>query len=117
MNQPATAIPLLRSNEEQLAKMRRRLEELFRNLNLVHDLMVVCANAVTGEGDCGSEASRCLELIGGNRLYSQLKALTNIIERLGGTTEFTEREVEAKAILAEVRAEGSGQEDTSHAPS
>jgi hypothetical protein len=87
MNQPVQAIPLLKSNQEQLAKISRRLEEVFRNLNLVHDLMVICAHAVTGEGDCGSEVSRCLELIGGNRLYGQLKVLTNIIERLGGETE------------------------------
>jgi hypothetical protein len=109
MNQPAPAIPLLRSNEEQLAKMCRRLEELFRNLNLIHDLMTVCAHAVAGEGDCCSEASRCLELIGGNRLYGQLRVLTNIIERLGGTTEFTERAATTKAILADAQAKTSEQ--------
>jgi len=92
MNQRAAAIPLLKSNEEQLSKLCRRLEEMFRNLYLIHDLMTVCAHAVTGETGCGSEAARCLELIGGNRLYGQMKILTNIIERLGGTTDFTERE-------------------------
>ena len=95
MSQRAAAIPLLRSNEEQLSRMRRRLEEVFRNLDLIHDLMTVCAHSVTGETGCGSEAARCLELIGGNRLYGQMKILTNIIERLGGTTDFTERESKA----------------------
>jgi hypothetical protein len=109
MNQPAQAIPLLKSNEEQLAKVRRRLEDVFQNLNLIHDLMTVCAHAVASGDDCGSEASRCLELIGGNRLYGQLRVLTNIIERLGGTTEFTERAAETKATLAEARARESGQ--------
>lgn len=97
MNQQAPAIPLLKCNEEQLSRMCRRLEEMFRNLYLIHDLMTVCAHAVTGETGCGSEAARCLELIGGNRLYGQMKILTNIIERLGGTTDFTEQEPPASA--------------------
>jgi hypothetical protein len=111
MNQPARTIPLLKSNEEQLAKVCRRLEDVFRNLNLIHDLMVVCASAVTSEGDCGSEAARCLELIGGNRLYGQLRVLTNIIERLGGTTEFTEREPALPATRTSAEQEGKSPSD------
>jgi hypothetical protein len=99
MNQSAQVIPLLRNHQEQIGKLRRQLEELFTNLNLIHDLMTVCAYASTSDqGDCGSEVSRCLELIGGNRLYGQMKTLTKIIERLGGETEFTEREATTKAI-------------------
>ncbi|MFL6602745.1 MAG: hypothetical protein ACJ8R9_15650 [Steroidobacteraceae bacterium] len=36
------SIPLLKSNEEQLAKIRRQLEGMFRELRLIQDVIMVC---------------------------------------------------------------------------
>jgi hypothetical protein len=38
------SIPLLKSNEEQLAKIRRQLEGMFRELRLVQDVIMVCGD-------------------------------------------------------------------------
>jgi hypothetical protein len=115
VNQPAPAIPLLKVNEEQLVKMRSRLEELFRNLSLIHDLIIVCAEAVEYMGDHGTELHHCLQQLGANELYSQLRALTNTIEQLGGKTAFTEQEAATRAIQAQAGAEAAPQEDIAHA--
>ena len=34
------SIPFLRTNEEQAVKMRKRLEDIFSNISLVHDVIV-----------------------------------------------------------------------------
>ena len=111
MNEPGT-IPLLRINGEELVKMRIRLEDLFRNLNRIHDLIIVCGEAVGGMADCGTEAASCLQQLEANKLYSQMRALTNIIERLGGKNAFTEHEAAIRAIQTKALAEAKRQEDT-----
>ena len=35
------SIPFLRTNEEQAAKVRKRLEDIFSNISLVHDVIVM----------------------------------------------------------------------------
>lgn len=81
-------IPLIRDNEQRLAKIRRQLEDMFRSLNLVHDEIGVASEAARSEGQ--PEIANVLSLGVCNRLFSQLKSLTNVIERLGGRTELTE---------------------------
>jgi len=39
------SIPLLKSNEEQLAKIRRQLEGMYIELRLVQDVLVVACEA------------------------------------------------------------------------
>jgi len=81
-------IPLIKDNEQRLAKMRRQLEDMFRSLHLVHDEIGVASEAARSEGQ--PEIANVLSLGVCNRLFSQLKSLTNVIERLGGRTELSE---------------------------
>ena len=90
-DQPApatTTIPIIKDNELRLAKLRRQLEGMYRTLNLVHDEIGVAADAARSEGQ--PEIANVLSLSVCNRLFGQLKLLTNIIERLGGKTDLSE---------------------------
>jgi len=83
-----TTIPLIRDNELRLAKMRRQLEGMFRQLDLVYDEVTVSSDAADLHNL--PELTNVLRRSVANRLFDQLKLLTNIIERLGGTTELSE---------------------------
>jgi hypothetical protein len=87
---PTTSIPMIRDNELRLTKMRRQLEDMSRNLYLVHDEIGVASEAARSEGL--PEIANVLALCVCNRLFRQLKSLTNIIERLGGTTDLSEED-------------------------
>ena len=63
---------------------------MFRSLHLVHDEIGVASEAARSEGQ--PENANVLSLGVCNRLYSQLKSLTNVIERLGGRTDLSEPE-------------------------
>jgi hypothetical protein len=83
-----TTIPIIRDNELRLAKMRRRLEDLFRSLDLVQDEITVAAEAIRSHGI--PDVANVLSLAICNRLSNQLRVLTHVIEQLGGTTELSE---------------------------
>ena len=85
------SIPLLKSNVEQLAKVRRQLEGMFRELRLIQDVIMVCCGvreSVSSHLD--DEVEHVLRRCGSDRLFSVLKALTEIVERFGGKTEMSE---------------------------
>lgn len=90
-NQPAhQPIPFLKSDEEQIGKVRRQLEGMFRELRLVQDVIMVCG------GVCGSvnfdfddEVEHVLRRCASDRMHTVLKTLTQIVERFGGTTELS----------------------------
>src|ERR1700736_5355850 len=85
------SIPLLRSNEEQLAKIRRQLEGMFRELRLVQDVIMVCGGVRESIGsDLDGEVEHVLRRCGSDRLSNVLKTLTEVVERFGGTTEMSE---------------------------
>jgi hypothetical protein len=91
------SVPFLRTNEEQAAKVRKRLEDIFSNISLVHDVIVMSIEVCeSNSGDFNPEMSHVLRRCGANKLHSQLQALTTIIEKFGGKTEFS------KGICAEV---------------
>jgi hypothetical protein len=90
------AIPLIKDNELRLGKMRRQLEDMFRSLYLVHDEIGVASDAARSEGQ--PEIANVLSLSVCNRLFSQLKLLTNIIERLGGRTDLSEEQESAQEM-------------------
>ena len=94
-DQTAT-IPIVKDNELRLARMRRQLEDIFRNLDLVHDEISVVSDAARSEGQ--PEIANVLSLCVCNRLFSQLKLLTNIIERLGGRTDLSEEQESAQEM-------------------
>lgn len=83
-----TTIPIIKDSELRLARMRRQLEGMFNHLNVVHDEISVTAEAARSEGM--PAIANVLSLSVCNKLFGQLKLLTNIIERLGGTTELSE---------------------------
>nr|WP_232831196.1 hypothetical protein [Peristeroidobacter agariperforans] len=88
------SIPFLKSNEEQIGKIRRQLEGVFRELDLVHDVIVVCDIAAHaeiniashGDVDLGDAVPHVIRRCATNRLYTAMKALTQIVERFGGKT-------------------------------
>lgn len=85
------SIPLLKSNEEQLAKIRRQLEGMFRELRLVQDVIMVCGGVRESiSSDLDVEVEHVLRRCGADRLCSVLRTLTAIVERFGGTTEMSE---------------------------
>ena len=85
------SIPLLRSNEEQLAKISRQLEGMFRELRLVQDVIMVCGGVRESIGsDLDGEVEHVLRRCGSDRLSNVLKTLTEVVERFGGTTEMSE---------------------------
>lgn len=83
-----TTIPLIKDNELRLAKMRRQLEGMFNHLRIAHDEISVSADAARSEGL--AHVANVLDMAVGNRLWGQLKALKDVIERLGGTAELSE---------------------------
>jgi hypothetical protein len=85
------SIPLLKSNEEQLAKIRRQLEAMFRELRLVQDVIMVCGGVrESTSSDLDGVVEHVLRRCGSDRLFSVLKTLTEIVERFGGKTEMSE---------------------------
>lgn len=83
-----TAIPLFKDNEQRITKVRTQLEDVFRSLDLVHDEISVASEAARSEGK--PEIANALSLGVCNRLFSQLKLLTKVIEQLGGRTNLSE---------------------------
>lgn len=85
------SIPLLKSNEGQLAKIRRQLEGVFRELRLVQDVIRVCGGVrEPGSSNLDGEVEHVLRRCGSDRLFSVPKTLTEIVERFGGETELSE---------------------------
>jgi hypothetical protein len=95
MNDAQTqSIPLLQSSHEQAVKLRKRLEEVFGNISLVHDVVVICLElGQMNVGDFNPEIAHVLRRCAADRLHFQMRVLTGVIERLGGKTGFTEKEV------------------------
>src|SRR5579862_7087583 len=93
---PEKTIPIIKDNEQRLAKMRRQLEGMFSTLDLVHDEVAVASEAARSEGQ--PEIANVLSLSVCNRLFGQLKLLTNIIERLGGRTDLSEEQESTQGI-------------------
>ena len=91
-NQPAhQPIPFLKSNEEQLAKIRRQLEGMFREVRLVQDVITVCSGVCGSvNSDFDDEVEHVLRRCASDRMHTVLKTLTQIVERFGGTTELSD---------------------------
>jgi hypothetical protein len=71
------------SSEEQTVKLRRRLEDVFQSVSLVHDVVTVCVELSQGSsGDFNSEIAHVLRFCAADRLRFQMTVLTSVIERL-----------------------------------
>ncbi len=83
--------PASRGNEAHLVQMRSRLQDVFGELRLVRDVITVSVEAMHAQvSDFDPEVGRALFQCGAERLYGQLESLSDLIEQLGGRTEFTE---------------------------
>ena len=83
---PRPSVPLLRGSEEQVIKLRKRLEDVFRNVSLAHDVVALCVELSQGNsGDFNPEIAHVLRRCAAEKLYFQMEVLTKVIERLGGT--------------------------------
>lgn len=84
-------IPPLQSDEEQIRKVRRQLEDTFIELRLVQDVIIVCGEVATSVGyDLNHEVEHVLRRCASDRIYNVLKTLTQVVERFGGKTEMSD---------------------------
>ena len=92
MNDAQTqSIPFLQSSHEQVLKLRKRLEDVFGNMSLVHDVVVICLElGQANVGDFNPEIAHVLRRCAADRLHFQMRVLTGVIERLGGKTALSE---------------------------
>ncbi len=80
------SVPLLRGSEEQVIKLRKRLEDVFRNVSLAHDVVALCVELSQGNsGDFNPEIAHVLRRCAADKLHFQMEILTKVIERLGGS--------------------------------
>ncbi len=87
------SVPLLRGNEEQPAKLRKRLEEVLGNVSLAHDVVVVCIELSQDTfSDFNTEVAHVLRRCVADKLYFQMSVLTNVIEQLGRKTAYSNTE-------------------------
>ena len=87
----AQSVPFLRGSEELAIKHRKRLEEMFGSIELVHDVIVLSIEVCeSNSGDFNPEMSHVLRRCGANRLFAQMRVLTDMIERFGGTTKLSQ---------------------------
>jgi hypothetical protein len=78
---------LLRGSEEQVVKLRKRLGQVFSNVSLAHDVVVICIElSECNSGDFNSELAHVLRRCVADKLYFQMGILTKILERIGGAT-------------------------------
>jgi hypothetical protein len=85
------AIPFLQTDVQQLSKIRRQLEGVFRELRLIQDVIIVCGGVREAlNSDFDSEVEHVLRRCGSERMATVLKTMNQIIERFGGSTEITE---------------------------
>ena len=77
--------------ERCLATVRARLQDIFGEIHLVRDVITISIEAMHTElSNCQPEMGRVLFHCGAEKRYGQLQSLSELIEQLGGRTEFTE---------------------------
>ena len=90
------SIPVIKDAELRLV-LRKKFEDMFRSLNLVHDEIEVTSAAARSEGQ--PEIANVLTYSVGSTLFGELKSLTNIIECLGGRTNLSEMQESTKELV------------------
>ena len=73
------------ADDEQVIKLRRRLEDVFENVSLAHDVIALCVElSQDNAGDFNPEIAHVLRRCAADSLHSQMEVLTKVIGRLGG---------------------------------
>lgn len=88
-------IPLLNGSQEKVVKrilkLRTKLEVMFRDLNTAVSVVIVCCGQLREQHiDADIDVERILREYVDGPIDDQLSRLHKIIEKLGGTTEFSE---------------------------
>ena len=87
--------PLLKGSEEQVVKLRKRLEDVFRNVSLAHDVVAICIELSEGNtGDFNPEMAHVLRRCAAERLHFQMEVLTTI-------QDISDRRAQAYQLLDE----------------
>jgi hypothetical protein len=99
----------VKDSERRLTTMRTRLQDIFGEIYLVRDVITISIEAMHAQvSDFDPEVGRVLFRCGAEKLYGQLCSLSDLIEQLGGRTEFTEgRQQNLSRPDAEVNHVGS----------
>jgi len=97
-------VPIIKDSEQRLTTMRARLQDIFGEIYLVRDVITISIEAMHATvSDFDPEVGRVLFRCGAEKLYGQLRSLSDLIEQLGGRTEFTDdREHQLSGAGAEV---------------
>jgi hypothetical protein len=100
---------IIKDNGRHLTTMRARLQDIFGEIHLVRDVITISIEAMHAQvSDFDPEVGRVLFRCGAEKLYGQLCSLSDLIEQLGGRTEFTEgRQQNLSRPDAEVNHVGS----------
>ena len=86
----SSPIPIIEESERRLAKLRGRLQGIFHELHTIQSVIGVCAEAIANQGSDFDPEVVVLTRSGAENLRNQLYSLTDVIEELGGRTEYTE---------------------------
>lgn len=102
-------VSIVKDDERHVTSMRARLQDIFGEIYLVRDVITISIEAMHAQvSDFDSEVGRVLFRCGAEKLYGQLRSLSDLIEQLGGRTEFTEdRQQNLSRSGAEVSHVGS----------
>ena len=85
------SVPIIQDSERRLITMRTRLQDIFGEIYLVRDVITISIEAMHAQvSNFDPEVGRVLFQCGAEKLYGQLRSLSDLIEQLGGRTEFTE---------------------------
>lgn len=88
-----TDVNLPGTQEEKLNDIRSRLESVFRSLATIQAIIIVTGEALSVEStECSSEVALILMKCASNPLHEEMKQISTLIEALGGTTAYSEKE-------------------------
>lgn len=77
------SVPPQRGSEQAL-KLRKHLEDVFRNVSLAHDVVTLCVElSQSNTGDFNPEIAHVLRRCAADKLRFQMGVLTKVIEWLG----------------------------------
>lgn len=103
-----TDIPILQSVDQQLTQIRMDLETVFGYLKIAYDAGVVCmvASKETDPDSRHAKVSSVLFNVVNHEIHAQMAAISSVIERLGGRTEFTEESEKMQDAFDQVNGLG-----------
>jgi hypothetical protein len=88
-----TPKPLLPDVSEQLTAMRKQLKTIFDELHIVLDVSIICYSAAGGVNfEFSPELATLLRVHVTCGIDDQMRAISRMVEALGGKTEYTEDE-------------------------